>query len=208
MLDGDENGSCEERRLASMASTEFTTIATARLRLRRFGDADLAPFMSYRNDPDVARYQSWDGITEARAVAFVREQQAAPVGAPGEWLQIAIERKDSGRMIGDCAFKVMEDDPRQAEIGYTLARDAQGQGFASEAVTALLTWAFPTFNLHRVIAIVDVENTASVAVLERLGLRREAHFRQNIWFKGAWGDEYVYAILRDEWPAATRGDAV
>jgi RimJ/RimL family protein N-acetyltransferase len=102
-------------------------------------------------------------------------------------------------MIGDCFFKVIEDDPRQAEIGYTLARAAQGQGFATEAVAALLTWAFLTFNLHRVIAVVDVENTASVALLERLGLWREAHFRQNIWFKGAWGDEYVYAILRNEW---------
>ena len=182
-----------------MQPVEFVTIETARLRLRRFGDADLAAFIAYRNDPDVARYQSWEGISEAEAVAFVREQQTAPAGEPGEGLQIAIERKDSGRMIGDCFFKVMEDDPRQAEIGYTLAREAQGHGFATEAVAALLTWAFPTFDLHRIIAIVDVKNTASVALLERLGLRREGHFRENIWFKGAWGDEYLYAILRDEW---------
>jgi RimJ/RimL family protein N-acetyltransferase len=190
-----------------MESGEFTTIETARLRLRRFGDADLTLFMAYRNDPVVARFQSWDGITEADAIAFVREQQTAPVGAPGEGLQIAIERRDSGRMIGDCMFKVMADDPCQAEIGYTLARDAQGQGFATEAVTALLAWAFPTFDLHRVIAVVDVENAASVALLERLGMRREAHFRKNVWFKGAWGDEYLYAILRDEWQA-TRGNGV
>ena len=182
-----------------MKPVEFVTIETARLRLRRFGEADLPAFIAYRNDPDVARYQSWEGISEAEAVAFVREQQSAPAGEPGEGLQIAIERKDSGRMIGDCFFKVMEDDPRQAEIGYTLAREAQGRGFATEAVAALLTWAFPTFDLHRIIAIVDVKNTASVALLERLGLRREGHFRENIWFKGAWGDEYLYAILRDEW---------
>ena len=182
-----------------MQPVEFVTIETARLRLRRFGDADLPAFIAYRNDPDVARYQSWEGISEAEAVAFVREQQTAPAGEPGEGLQIAIERKDSGRMIGDCFFKVMEDDPRQAEIGYTLAREAQGHGFATEAVAALLTWAFPTFDLHRIIAILDVKNTASVALLERLGLRREGHFRENIWFKGAWGDEYLYAILRDEW---------
>lgn len=191
-----------------MDSAGFTMIETERLRLRRFGSADLAPFMAYRNDPDVARFQSWEEVTEAEAVAFVREQQTAPAGVPGEGLQIAIERMDSGRMIGDCFFKVKEDDPRQAEIGYTLARDAQGQGFATEAVARLLTWAFPTFDLHRIIAIVDVKNTASVALLERLGLRREAHFRQNIWFKGAWGDEYVYAMLRDEWPSIARGDAV
>jgi RimJ/RimL family protein N-acetyltransferase len=185
-----------------MQPIEFTTIETARLRLRRFGDADLPAFIAYRNDPDVARYQSWDGISEAEAVAFVREQQTAPAGEPGEGLQIAVERKDSGRLIGDCFFKVVEDDPRQAEIGYTLAREAQGHGFATEAVAALLTWAFPTFDLHRVIAITDVKNTGSVALLERLGLRREAHFRENIWFKGAWGDEYLYAILRDEWSGA------
>ena len=184
----------------SLEPAEFTSIETTRLQLRRFADADLPAFIVYRNDPDVARYQSWEGISEAEAVAFVREQQTAPVGAPGEGLQIAIERKDSGRMIGDCFFKVMEDDPRQAEIGYTLAREAQGHGFATEAVAALLTWAFPAFDLHRIIAIVDVKNTASVALLERLGLRREGHFRENIWFKGAWGDEFLYAILRDEWP--------
>jgi RimJ/RimL family protein N-acetyltransferase len=190
------------------AERAFQPIETARLRLRRFEDADLAPFIAYRNDPDVARYQSWDGISEAEAVAFVREQQTAPADTPGEGLQIAIARKDSGRLIGDCMFKLMEDDSRQAEIGYTLAQDAQGQGFATEAITALLTWAFTTYDLHRVIAIVDVKNAASVALLERLRLRREAHFRQNIWFKGAWGDEYVYAILRDEWLAGVQGDTV
>jgi RimJ/RimL family protein N-acetyltransferase len=185
-----------------MQSVEFATIETERLRLRRFADADLPAFIAYRNDPDIARYQSWEAITKAEAIAFILEQKTAPVGVPGEGIQIAIERKDNGRMIGDCYFNVMEDDPRQAEIGYTLTREAQGQGFATEAVAALLTWAFATFDLHRVVAIVDVRNTASVALHERLGLRREAHFRQNVWFKGAWGDEYLYAVLREEWSPA------
>src|SRR6476660_5071940 len=109
----------------SLEPVVFTSIETARLQLRRFGDDDLPAFIAYRNDPDVARYQSWEGISEAAAVAFVREQQTASAGDPGEGIQIAIERKDSGRMIGDCFFKVLEDDPRQAEIGYTLAREAQ-----------------------------------------------------------------------------------
>jgi RimJ/RimL family protein N-acetyltransferase len=200
ILDGDLNARGEESEVASMEPTEFTTIETARLRLRRFADADLPAFIAYRNDPLIAQYQSWEGITEAEAVAFVREQEAAPAGEAGKWLQIAVERKDDGRMIGDCAFKIMADDSRQAEIGYTLARDAQRQGFATEAVAALLSWVFPTFDLHRVVAIVDARNTSSAALLERLGLRREAHFRQNVWFKGAWGDDYLYAILRDEWP--------
>ena len=101
--------------------------------------------------------------------------------------------------MGDCAFKIEEDDERQGEIGYTLARAYQGRGIASEAVSRVLEYAFASLGLHRVIAITDVENAPSVALLERLGLRREGHFHQNVWFKGKWGDEYLYAMLQEEW---------
>ena len=90
-------------------------------------------------------------------------------------------------------------DHRQAEIGFTLSREYQGYGYATEAVSSILNYAFHTFDLHRIIAITDCENIASVALLERLGMRREGHFIQNIWFKGKWGDEYLYAMLKDEW---------
>jgi RimJ/RimL family protein N-acetyltransferase len=174
-------------------------LTTPRLILRQFIETDLGPFMAYRNDPNVARYQGWDGITEAQAQAFICEQQAAHPGVPGEWLQIALERRDSGELIGDCALKVDAEEPRQVEVGYTLARAHQGQGFAAEAVRCIVDYAFGELGLHRVIAITDCRNAASVGLLERLGWRREGHFLQNIWFKGAWGDEYLYALLRDEW---------
>ncbi|GCE28787.1 ribosomal-protein-serine acetyltransferase [Dictyobacter alpinus] len=178
---------------------EFTDVETSRLRLRRFKDTDLAAFLEYRNDPEVARYQSWEGISEAEAWAFLREQRDLQPGVPGVGMQIAIEHKESGELLGDCYFKLEAEEPRQAELGYSLARAYQGYGFASEAVTAWLSYAFRTFDLHRVIAITDCENSASVTLLERLGMRREGHFIQNIWFKGKWGDEYLYAILREEW---------
>jgi RimJ/RimL family protein N-acetyltransferase len=155
--------------------------------------------MAYRNDPVVARYQSWEGITEPKARAFIQEQKSIQPGVPGQGFQIAIELKESGLLIGDCAFKIKEDDARQAAIGFTLARQYQGKGFATEAVSRFLTYAFPAFDLHRVVAIADCENAASVALLERLGMRREGHFLQNVWFKGRWGDEYLYAILEEEW---------
>ena len=63
----------------------------------------------------------------------------------------------------------------------------------------VLEYAFMQLGLHRVVAITDCENEASVALLDGLGMRREGHFIQNIWFKGKWGDEYLYAILKDEW---------
>jgi len=190
-----------------MPPAHFGALETARLRLRCFADADLAPFMAYRNDPAVARYQSWEGITEPEARAFIQEQKVVQPGVPGRWLQIAIELKEGGPLIGDCAFKIEEHDARQAEIGFTLARAYQGRGFATEAVSRFLTYAFPTFHLHRVVAIADCENAASVALLERLGMRREGHFRQNVWFKGWWGDEYLYAILGEEWRRGHEVDA-
>lgn len=179
--------------------TEFTVIETSRLRLRHFQDSDLALFMDYRNDPIVAEYQSWEGISEFEARNFIQEQKEVQPGVPGKGFQIAIELKATGLLIGDCYFMIHALDHCQAEIGFTLSREFQGNGYATEAVSNVLDYAFHTFDLHRVIAITDCENTASVALLERLGMRREGHFIQNTWFKGKWGDEYLYAILKEEW---------
>ena len=182
-----------------MSMAVFTTLKTTRLRLRHFMDSDLALFMAYRNDPEVARYQGWEGISEPEARAFLQEQKEVQPGVLGQWFQIAIELKETGILVGDCALKIEEHDEQQAEIGYTLSRAYQGHGIASEAVSCVLEYAFVILGLHRVIAITDCENVASVALLERLGLRREGHFRQNVWFKGKWGDEYLYAMLQEEW---------
>lgn len=81
----------------------------------------------------------------------------------------------------------------------TLARENHGQGFATEALGCLLDALFDRLKLHRVVADTDVENTASWTLLERLGLKREGHLRQSLWFKGRWADEYLYSIRRDEW---------
>jgi RimJ/RimL family protein N-acetyltransferase len=185
--------------VAPILMKDFTTLETTRLRLRHFKEADLPTFMGYRNDPDVARYQSWEGISEIEAHRFIQEQKDIRPGIPDQGFQIAIELKTTGVLIGDCYFMIHELDDRQAEIGFTLSREYQGKGYATEAVSCFLNYAFLTFDLHRMIAITDCENIASVALLERLGMRREGHFLQNIWFKGKWGDEYLYAILKEEW---------
>jgi len=182
-----------------MSEAAFTQIESERLRIRRFEDSDLAPFMSYRNDPEVARYQSWDSLDEQEAKAFIREAGSAQPGVPGEWFGFVIESKETGALLGDCALRVDEHEPYRAEIGFTLAREHQGRGFASEAVSRLLEYAFDTLGLHRVVAIADCRNAPSVALLERVGMRREGHFLENVWFKGGWADEYLYAVLKDEW---------
>jgi RimJ/RimL family protein N-acetyltransferase len=181
-----------------MGGATFTMIESERLILRRFKDSDLAPFGAYRNDPAVARYQAWDSCDEQEAVAFIREMESAQAGVPGEWFPFAIESKETGALIGDCALRVDEHEPYRAEIGFTLAREHQGKGLATEAVSRLLDYAFDTLSLHRVVAIADRRNAPSVALLERLGLRREGHFIENSWFKGGWADEYLYAVLKNE----------
>ena len=181
-----------------MSAAGFTRLESERLILRRFTDSNLAPFLAYRNDPEVARYQAWESCTEREAAAMIEELESLRPGTPGEWFQFAIALKETNALVGDCALKI-EQDGWQAEVGFTLSREHQGKGYASEAVSRLLDYAFGDLGLHRVVAITDRENEPSFALLERLGMRREGHFVQNAWFKGRWVSEYLYAVLEDEW---------
>ena len=182
-------------------------LETERLVLRPFRDSDLPSFLGYRSDPEVARYQSWDlpyGVDQAAAV--IAEMKVRTPGVPGEWFQIAIELEPTGEHIGDCAFHIPREDPGQAEIGFTLSRAHQGRGYATEAVECLLGHLFETLDLRRVVATCDARNAPSSRLLERLGMRREAHFVENLWFKGELGSELLYAMLKREW--AARGKKV
>jgi len=172
---------------------------SARLVLRRFSGGDLAAFQAYRNDPEVARFQGWESFSLAEATVFVARQERQEIASPGQWLQLAISLKQTGQLVGDCALKVHAADARQATIGITLCRAFQGQGLATEALSALLEYLFLEANLHRVQADTDPANVRAWRLLERLGMRREAHCLQSLWFKGHWADEYFYAILRQEW---------
>ncbi|HYP02642.1 MAG TPA: GNAT family protein [Pyrinomonadaceae bacterium] len=182
-----------------MEETHFTPLESARLILRRFADRDLAPFLAYLNDPDVARYQTWESYTEREAQAAIDTQKELVPGLAGRWFTFALEARETGALVGHVALSVKAEEQRQAEIGFTLAREYHGEGLAFEAAARVLDYVFDELKLHRVVAITDCENTRSVALLERLGMRREGHFIQNVWFKGKWGDEYSYAVLRDEW---------
>ena len=177
----------------------FTRLESARLILRRFADADLVPFLAYLNDPLVARYQSWESYTEQQAREAIEKQQNLEPGLPGQWFTFALELKETGALVGHVALSVREEDHSQAEIGFTLAREYHGQGLAFEAAASVLNYVFTGLRLHRVTATTDCENQRSVALLTRLGMRREGHFIKNIWFKGKWGDEFLYALLEEEW---------
>lgn len=184
-------------------------LETPRLVLRHLQAADAPHLFTYRSDPEVARYQSWVSMTADEAQRFVAQQAESRPGIPGEWFQFAVALKETNQLIGDCAMKTIQElgqpmHAQQAEIGYTFSRDYQRQGLATEAISALLDYIFGTLNLHRVIAITDCRNAASIALLSRLGFRREARFIEGYWLKGTWIDEYLYAILKREWGQKSR----
>lgn len=188
--------------MTSHSGYNLLPLTTQRLVLRRLGDADAPALAAYRNDPEVARYQSWERCSLPEARALIEEYKRLPFGAPGEWIQAAIALRTTNEIVGDIAMKLQRHDPRQAVIGFTVARQHQRRGYAHEMVSALFDHFFQVIGLHRVSADCDPRNAASWGLMESLGMRREAHHRQSMWFKGAWTDEYIYAILREEWRQA------
>ncbi len=179
----------------------FAQIETARLRVRRFSEADLPAFLAYRNDPQVARFQSWAATSEEEGYDFLATMDGEQPGSPGSGFQFAVALREDNALIGDVYMRLLDYDERQGELGYTLARAWHGRGYAGEAVGAVIGYAFATLGLHRLTAIVDQENARSIRLLERLGMRREGASRQSFFNKGAYRDEFQYAILADEWAA-------
>ena len=172
----------------------FEAIKTTRLTLRAFEPTDATTLAAYRNHPEVAKLQSWDGYTLEQAQNLIAHVQLLEQPKPDQWYQIAVTLE--GTLIGDFGFK-LED--RQAELGFSFDPTYQKQGYATEAATALLEFAFSSLKLHRIHAATDPSNTSSIRLLERLGFRQEGHLKQNFWFKGQWVDDLLYGILAQEW---------
>ena len=183
-------------------------IVTERLTLRPFRADDLREFVAYRSDPEVARYQSWDGTySMADAEQFLASQQGVAFGRLGAWLQLAAVSRVSGALCGDCAVRVTTDQPETAEIGITLARASQRSGLASEALAAIMEKLFEEYGIHRIYAEADDRNLAVHRLLERLAFRCEARLLEADWFKGEWSTLRIYAILRREWRAPPNATA-
>jgi len=147
----------------------------------------------------LSRYQSFEPGSLGDVEDFIRGLASIAFDTPGAWFQFAIRMQSSGVLIGDLGVHVMADDPRQVEIGCTVAPAHQGLGYATEAVLGILGYLFECVHKHRVFASVDPRNTASIALLRRVGMRQEAHFHESLWFKGEWADDVVFGILESEW---------
>lgn len=178
---------------------------TGRLALRMLERADITEFVRYRNVDDVARYQDWElPYTRDHAHALVDEMEQLDGPTPGAWAQLAVVDTASGRLAGDLA--VWLDAPADtATLGYTLAPEFQGHGYATEAVAAVIDWLFAGSSghhaVHRVTATLDPENTASARVLEACGFLYEGTARSAAFVRGKWADDARFGLLRPDWEA-------
>ena len=174
------------------------SLHTRRLILDPLDVADAAAVFRYRSLPSVRRFQMWEPGSPEEVASFLREPGRREWETPGVWHQLGLRERRGGALVGDCGFRCPVEDPRQGEIGITLAPEAQGKGLAAEALRALLEYLFVRRGMHRVFGSVDPENRPCRNLLHRVGMRQEAHFVSSLWFKGAWVDDLVFAMLERE----------
>jgi RimJ/RimL family protein N-acetyltransferase len=182
---------------AAVRPRSFLPFTTERLTVRAMRPSDVTRFTTYRNLPEVARYQDWElPYTRDLAHQLIDEMDGLNGPRPGEWVQLAIDDID-GTFVGDLAVYI-DTDIRTALIGYSMDPAHQGLGYATEAAGALIDRLFDRLHVHRVAATLDPENLASARVLERLGFRYEGRALKAAYVRGEWGDDDRYAILVDE----------
>jgi RimJ/RimL family protein N-acetyltransferase len=179
-----------------MEDPSFEYFASRRLIIRRFASIDAEALASYRSDAEVARYQDWVcpyPVSEARK--FIASLQDLAPGTSGAWFQFAVSPASSPVLIGDVALCAGPTGAREAELGFTFAAAHQGQGYATEAVGAVVQYAFTQLAMQRVFARTDARNLRAQRLLERLGFGRE----------GEMATDFLYAQLESEWRAEGAG---
>lgn len=179
-------------------------ITTTRLYLREFVTDDWPTMLRYQSDPRYLRYYPWDQRSEEDVQALVLRFLAWQQEEPRTKYQLAMVLQSGGRLngplIGNCGLRKPYIEATEAELGCELDPDYWGQGYAAEALRAMLRFGFGTMYLHRIWASCIAENSAALRLVERLGLRQEGRLREQCWMKGHWWDTVIYAMLEHEWP--------
>lgn len=179
-------------------------IETARLRLRPVRDSDLDALYVYHRDPEALRYMYWQArsLEETREVITLRKTQTAAWQQEGAALVMAAALRETDTVIGEMFLIWRSEANRQGELGFVFNPAYHGYGYAEEASRAVLAVGFGDCDLHRIYGRCDPRNIASCKLMERLGMRLEAHFIEHERYKGEWADQRVYALLQAEWKSA------
>jgi RimJ/RimL family protein N-acetyltransferase len=175
-------------------------IVTSRLRLRDFVQSDFHAIHAYSSDARVTKYLFFgprDADSTADYLEGLLESQAE---IPRTRFELAVEETCSKRVIGACDLSLIE--PNVMDLGYMLETAAWGKGLATEIAGALLEAAFQQLRVERVISTVDVNNGASIRVLEKIGMRWEAVYRRHRRAKNRWWDCHLFVLPREVWELA------
>jgi len=186
------------------AAAQELTLTTHRLILREFREDDWVAVHEYASDPAVVRYMPWGPNREEDTQVFIQRALALQSEDPRTGYEFAVTLRPDGELIGGCGLHAMSFEHRSSFLGYCFRREAWGRGYATEAAAALLAFGFERLGLHRMSATCDTENAASARVLEKVGMRREGHFRDDTLVRGRWRDSYLYAVLAGEWGGTQR----
>ncbi len=179
-------------------------LQTERMQLRPFATSDFEALYAMQSREDVARHLYWRARSRAEVLeALEKKIGATAIRSPNDSLALAAVLNRTNELVGD--FVLWLHGPEQGEIGFIVHPDHHGKGYATEGGQVMLRLAFDGLGLHRVIGCAEVRNAASARVLEKLGMRREAHLVENEWVKGEWQSELVYAMLDREWSRGGRG---
>jgi RimJ/RimL family protein N-acetyltransferase len=178
-------------------------ISTARLTLRPYQPGDLPALHDMFGREDVCRYLPWPpmDLDQARAKIEQRLRQRR-IEADGQAIVLAAVETATGRHVGEFMLRLTNAESRQGEIGWSLHPDAHGRGLATEGAREMLRLGFDELGLHRITAGSDPRNAASIRVMTRLGMRREAAFVDSWFLKGEWVGEVIHAMLESEWRAS------
>jgi ribosomal-protein-alanine N-acetyltransferase len=182
-------------------------LRTKRLFLRDFREEDWESVHVYASDPEVVKYMSWGPNTEEDTRVFVGKAMKWEEERPRLHFELAVILKADDSLIGGCGLNLPSSQNREGYIGYCFNRIYWHAGFATEAAEALILYGFEQLGLHRIWATCDPENLASARVLEKVGMKREARLRENMWTRGKWRDSMIYAVLDREWSELRGRDA-
>lgn len=151
--------------------SDLFPIQSERVSLRLLSPNDLAAFQAYRHDPLLGLYQGWKAQSDVEALAFIQEMASAVPFSPGKWMQLGIADRQTKLLIGDIGLFISADGA-SAEIGFTLCAQAQGRGLASDAVRLAVQLLFQNTAVASIEGITDSRNSASIRLLERIGMRK------------------------------------
>lgn len=179
-------------------SKPWRPIRTERLLLRGFTQDDFDDVHAYATEDDVVRYMDWGPNTlEETQAALDRSLEAQSRWPPSD-MNLAIQHVADSKVIGSIRLGVRDEAARAGDLGYTLASGYWRRGLGTEAALAMLRVGFEVLGLRRIWAECDTRNVGSWGVMENIGMRREAHFRQDKRARDGWRDSYLYAILEEE----------